>query len=453
MKRFLSSFTKTIRACAALCVPAIWASQAAAEVPVKLSVELDQPVLLAGGRQHAVIKVSLDGMRLPAATRPPVNLALVIDRSGSMSGDKIEYAKAAAIEAVRRLGRDDLFSLVIFDHEVQTIVPASHVVDPARIEALIRGIEPRGNTAIYAGVTQGTAELRRNADDRRYTSRVLLLSDGQANVGPSSPDDFARLGRALGGEGFSVTTVGVGMDYSEDLMTRLATRSDGNTYFVASSRDLPHIFDAELGDVLNVVARQVVVTLDFPANVHPIAFVGREGSINGRRAEFTLNQIYGGQQKFALVEVEVDARPAGERCEIARARLTCADTAGHAGLSVATRSEARFSRDQQEVIAAANRQVQSDYALNLTAVTKDRAVELVDANRQADAANLLRARNAELQKIAQLYSNGAVQSIVASNSIEAKRLESEGLSLYMRKTYRTSNAQVTAQQSNDATTK
>ena len=91
-------------------------------------------------------------------------------------------------------------------------------------------------------------------------------------------------------------------------MTRLARRSDGNTYFVSSSRDLPAIFKAERGDVLNVVARRVVVTVEFPVGLRPLAFVGREGAIRGQRAEFELNQLYGGQEKFALVEVAATHR-------------------------------------------------------------------------------------------------------------------------------------------------
>src|SRR6185436_270527 len=112
-------------------------------------------------------------------------------------GDKIEYAKAAALEAVRRLAPDDVFSLVVFDHEVHTLVPADCVGNRRDLEARIRSITARGNTAIYGGVTQGAAELRKHLEDRRYTHRMLLLSDGLANVGPVQPEDFARLGSSL----------------------------------------------------------------------------------------------------------------------------------------------------------------------------------------------------------------------------------------------------------------
>jgi Ca-activated chloride channel family protein len=449
MKQNLLTFLPALAA-ALFCAVSLAPLTACAKAPdasVRLRVELDRPVLFAGRTERAVVKIALDGASLPRReSRPPVNLTLVLDRSGSMAGDKIGHAKAAAIEAVRRLAADDVFSLVIFDHEVETLVPATRVGDSRGIEARIRSITARGNTAIYGGVTQGAAELRKHLEDRRYTHRVLLLSDGLANNGPSSPDDFARLGAALGREGISVSTVGVGLDYNEDLMTRLARRSDGNTYFVSSSRDLPAIFNAELGDVLSVVARRVVVTVEFPAGVRPLAFVGREGAIRGQRAEFELNQLYGGQEKFALVEVEVAATAAGEEREVASASVSFEDALTQRRANVTARRSARFTAAESEVVVAANRQVQTDYAVNVTAEAKDQAVALVDSNRRDEAARQWRERNGELEKIAKVYANTAVSEVWAANKKEADRLERDGLDSAQRKTYRTESAQTSAQQ-------
>ena len=99
---------------------------------------------------------------------------------------------------------------------------------------------------------------------------MILLFDGLANVGPSSPADLGRLGKAFLKEGISVTTVGVGNDFNEDLMTQLSQTSDGNHYFVETSSDLPRIFAQELGDVLSVVARKVVVEIECPEGIRPI---------------------------------------------------------------------------------------------------------------------------------------------------------------------------------------
>ncbi len=446
MKRNLSSLAAALIGAVSLWPLVAGAKEAA--VPVQLRIELDRPVLPAGGPQRAVVKVALDCARLPRPEqRAPVNLTLVLDRSGSMRGEKIEHAREAAIEAVRRLAPDDVFSLVIFDHEVETLVPACRVGDRRDLEQCIRSIRARGNTAIYGGVSQGAAELRKHLEDRRYTHRLILLSDGLANVGPRSPDDFARLGVALGREGVSVSTVGVGLDYNEDMMTRLAQTCDGNTYFVASSGDLPTIFDAELGDVLSVVARRAVVTIEFPAHVRPLSFVGREGVIRGQSAEFSLNQLYGGREKFALVEVEVDSTGAGEEREIAKAKLVYENALTRRPANAEARSSARFTTVEREVIASANQKVQADYAANLTVVAKDEALRHADANERAAAAQALRSRNDTLKKMGETYNNVAVMSVVAKNAAEADRLEREGLDNVQRKTYRAENAQTSAQQS------
>jgi Ca-activated chloride channel family protein len=446
MKQNLLSNLAAAFFCAVSLVP-LSACAKASDLPVRLRVELDRPVLPAGSTQRAILKIALDTVRVPRPeSRPPVNLTLVLDRSGSMHGDKIVHAKAAAIEAVRRLAPDDVFSLVIFDHEVNTLVPACRVGDRRDLEARIRSITARGNTAIYGGVTQGAAELRKHLEDRRYTHRMVLLSDGLANNGPSQPEDFARLGAALIREGISVSTVGVGFDYNEDLMTRLARKSDGNTYFVSSSRDLPNIFNAELGDVLSVVARRVVVTIEFPAHVRPLAFVGREGVIRGRRAEFSLNQLYGGQEKFALVEVEVDAAHAGEERELASANVVFEDAVNQRNASLAAKRHVQFSASEATVIAAADRKVQADYAVNALAVAKDEAITLADSGRRDQAAAVLRQKSDELRKLSEVYSNVAVGQMAAASAPAAAKMEQEGLSNVERKAYRAEIQQTQSQQ-------
>jgi Ca-activated chloride channel family protein len=443
---FISFFATALLGVASL-VP-LSAKTTSANDAVRLRLDLDRPVLPAGSNEKAVLKICLDGVRLPRPeARPPVNLSLVIDRSGSMSGDKIEKAREAALEALSRLSPDDILSVVAYDSSVETLVPAQRVGDGRRISAAIRSIHANGGTALFGGVSQGASEIRKHLEDRRYVHRVILLSDGQANVGPSSPDDLGRLGAALMKEGVSVTTVGLGLGFNEDLMTRLAQRSDGNTYFVESSEDLPRIFAGELGDVLNVVARRVVVELEFPRGVRPIGFVGREGAINGQKAEVTLNQIYGGQEKFALIEVEVPANEPGAKLELVNARLSYDDALTSKPATSRAQSSVTFSKEQAVVVSSANLHVQNDYAVNLIAVTKDRAVALVDANQPAVAAQELRQKAVELQAAASTYKNAPMAELAKKQVAEADRLEREGLSNKERKAYRAENAQTTNQQS------
>jgi len=382
-----------------LCLSTLLLATVATAAPlVGCDLQLDRTVLPAGQSERTVIRIDLDVPDAPRETeRPPVNLTLVLDRSGSMSGDKIDKAREAAITALRRLGRRDLFSLVVYDHNVQTLVPPQSAANTEWIEARIRSIQPGGNTALYGAVSQGAAEIRKNLDGD-YVNRVVLLSDGLANVGPSSPSDLARLGAALAKEGISVTTIGIGNDFNEDLMSQLAERSDGNHYFVEASRDLPRIFAAELGDVLSVVARKVVIEVECPNGVRPLRIIGREGRIRGNRVEVHLNQLYGGQQKYVLLEVEVAAGAAGEKKEVARARCNYENALTNRNEKSEAQALVSFSRRQEEVRASASREVQQTVVENEIAVAKDKALDLYNAGRPQEAAAELKRSSDELSQ-------------------------------------------------------
>lgn len=415
--------------------------------PIRLTVDVDRTVLPSESTERAVVKIGLDCIRLPRRdARPPVNLALVIDRSGSMEGDKIAKAREAARELVRRLAPDDIVSLVAYDSNIEVLVPAQRVGNGRELEAAIGRIEAHGGTALYGGVSRGAAEVRRFLGESKHVPRIILLSDGQANVGPSSPVELGRLGASLMKEGITVSTIGLGLGFNEDLMTRLAQRSDGNTYFVESSEDLPRIFAAELGDVLNVVARRVVIEIQFPEGVRPLQFVGRDGSISGQKAELALNQLYGGQEKFALIEVEVAPAKAGAEREIARATIAYEDAVSNRAAAQTAARTVKFSADAKVVIASADHKVQADFAANSLALAKDEAVVLADAGRRDEAAAVVRERAQELQKVASTYGNAAVAAAAAPAVVEADRLEREGLSNAQRKAYVTESANVKSQQ-------
>ncbi|MEI8242592.1 MAG: VWA domain-containing protein [bacterium] len=422
-------------------------ARAAPTARVTCTIELDRALLPAEAVQRTVMKIALRTPELASpAERPPVNLAVVLDRSGSMGGDKIERAKEAAIEALHRLGSRDLFSLVIYDHEVETVVPPQSAANTEWIEGRIRKIQSRGNTALFAGVSQGAAEIRKNIENRKYVPRVLLLSDGQANVGPSTPTDLGRLGTALMKEGIAVTTVGVGADYNEDLMTRLSQASDGNAYFAASSSELTRIFAAELGGVLKVAARQVVLEVTCTGGVKPLRIIGREGRIRGETVEITLNQLYGGQEKFVLVEVEIPAARAEEVKDIAVASCRYADAITQSEDKASTRATVRFTRDDKAVAGSVNVAVQKDIAINAAAIASDRAISMNDAGDNRLAAALLKKESDRLSKVASEYNLPEVAQQAVELEAKSKVLESRALNANERKTMRTDSYQQRNQQ-------
>ncbi len=329
-------------------------ANASLKVPTEivLNINLATPVMEANKTHKAFIKISLEGFKQQdKQQRIPANVAIVLDKSGSMAGDKIEHAREAAIMAIRRLDNRDIVSVVSYDSRVKVVVPATKVSDKQTIYQAIRRIRTDGNTALFAGVSKGAQELRKFLDQNRV-NRVILLSDGLANVGPQTPSALGQLGASLAKEGMSVTTIGLGLGYNEDLMTRLAGFSDGNHAFVENTEDLASIFQYEFGDVLSVVAQGVTIEINCGRDITPIRLLGRESEITGNRVRTRLNQLYSEQEKFIILEVEVPAQKAGADLELATINVDYYNLYTQKKQQLNDTIIASFSQSEEEVEAA-----------------------------------------------------------------------------------------------------
>jgi Ca-activated chloride channel family protein len=392
---------------------------------VRVDVALAKPLLLAGQKQVNYVRVGLTGLpSREAARRTPVNLAIVLDKSGSMSGEKLRRAKDAAIASIDRLRADDIVSVVAYDHTVEVLVPATKVSDRQSIRAAIERLVAGGNTALFAGVSKGAAEVRKFLD-RQRVNRIILLSDGQANSGPSSPAELGDLGASLIKEGISVTTLGLGLDYNEDLMAALARRSDGNNYFIESSSELAAKFDFEFNDVMSVAAQEVTVRINCPAGVRPIRVLGREADITGQNVTAYLNQVYGEQEKYVLLEVEVAAAGQDARRDLANVTVSYLNMATNVTQKVSRTATARFTASPAQVDANTNRLVMAS-AIEQIAVEKNRlAINLRDQGRIEEARHVLRENALFLSSNAARYESKALQDYSTSQTVTAEKLDEQ----------------------------
>jgi Ca-activated chloride channel family protein len=402
------------------------AAVAAAPLPtgrtVTLTTSLGTPVMAAGRVQTAVLKVGLTGFDVPREGHTPVNLALVLDRSGSMGGGRMENAKEAALMVVDRLSPTDVLSVVAYDDVVEVLVPAAPAVEKEAIKARIRSLRPRGSTALFAGVSKGLEEVRRHAAPGRV-NRVILLSDGQANVGPSSPNELGRLGLSAAKEGISVSTMGIGLGYNEDLMTQLASRSDGNHAFVERPEDLARVFGLELGDVLSVVVKDVVIKVSFAEGVRPLRLLNRDVDTDGSMAILTLNQLYAGQEKFFLFEVELPASGAGSSREVASVDVTYDNLVSRKPERVEGRARARFSDDVAAVRDSTDATVMVAASEAMGTRANRQAVVLRDQGKVEEARRVLDDNAGYLREQAQRYQAPKLLQLSRDNEVDAKNMD------------------------------
>ncbi len=370
---------------------------------VQVHVDLAHPKLPFGKKFTTYLKVGLTGLKAPQNAKPartPANVAIVLDRSGSMGGEKIAQAREAAIAAIERLGGDDIVSVIAFDDAVTTVVPATKITSRDEIIAAIRRIHVGGKTALFSGVSKGAEELRKFKSPQ-MVSRIVLLSDGQANVGPASADELGRYGLSLAKEGISVTTIGLGLNYNEQLMAQLALQSDGNHAFIKEPSELAAVFTEELGDILSVVAQEVRVKIACPEGVRPVRVLGREASIRSSVVEVTMNQLREGQEKYALLELEVSAGTAEQF--IGDVEVSYRENAESQPHRIATRSTATHTESDSEVEKAANTPILVEVAKQIGVERQTIAVKLSEEGKTKEAEIILLENARTLQTQGRLW--------------------------------------------------
>ena len=390
---------------------------------VKMEVGIGQPILIADKKQTAYLKIGLTGFELAkTGQRPPTNIALVIDKSGSMGGDKIRHAREATANAIYQLASNDIVSIVTYDDTVEVLVPATKVSDKNAIAKKVKSIQVGGSTALFAGVSKGAAEVRKFLEKKRV-NRVILLSDGLANVGPQTPSALADLGKSLSKEGISVSTIGLGLGYNEDLMTELARKSGGNHGFAENATDLAAIFNSELENALSVVAQEVSIRVTVANGVRPVKVLGREAEIYGQIVQVNMNQLYANQEKYILLEVEIPAQAAGKALEIASIHVSYSNLETHLVDKLSSTAGVSFSNSIAEAEKSVDDEVMAP-AIEQIAIEKSKeAVVLRDKGKIKEAKAVLKQNAIFLGRNAARYKSKKLEKLQAEQEISADNLD------------------------------
>lgn len=237
--------------------------------------------------------------------RPPLNLAVVLDRSGSMGGQKLRHAKQAAEAIVDGLGGRDRLSLITYNAGASVAYPATAMENGSkrRVKRRIRHIRDSGGTNIGAALDKAFRQLR-SSQDEESVNRMILLSDGKPTVGQSDTDRLAERAETILKQGVSVTSMGVGLDYNEDLMTAMANVGGGNYYFIDSPEKVVSMFEKELAGLAETVAKTASLIVEFGEEVELESVRGYPGDESDGRLRVSLSEFAAKQNKSVLLEME-----------------------------------------------------------------------------------------------------------------------------------------------------
>lgn len=403
---------------ALLCVP-VQAKQ------LNLDVALAQPTMHIGtddNKGENYLRIALTGFELPSEKeRQPVNVCIVIDKSGSMQGTKIKQARKAALQALDRLGKNDIISVVTYDTSVSVVVPATKATDKAELRSKINSIQAGGNTALFAGVSKGAAEIRKFLDEKRV-NRVILLSDGLANVGPSTPSELAQLGESLIKEGISVSTLGLGLGYNEDLMSKLALASSGNHVFIEDAENLVKVFQAEFDDVMSVVAQSIEIEATLAEGIRPVKVLNSKADISGQKVSIDLGQLYSRQERYFIVEVEVPFGEHESSTPLADVAVDYMNMYTETPEKVTSTVQVKFSNDVEIAQKDVDSTILGSCVIQIANERNRKATSLRDSGKIEEARKLLMQNGAYLDRFNTLYKIPELKSRSKMNYFQADNL-------------------------------
>lgn len=280
----------------------------------EVTTDTSQTTVLADKDAEVLVRVRLKGLPLKNAKQPPINLALVVDTSGSMVGPEIEKEKEAVATLVDHMRDGDTLSIVTFGSQAKVIVPAAKLDAKTRAAAkeAIKAMTAQGTTDLAGGLAAGLnqAQQLRSPDG---INRIVLIGDGVPNDATPIPG-FVASAKQLG---IPITTLGLGADFDETLMSKVARDSGGTFHFVDSAARVATVFDQEIARMQRVVARNSWVQITPGPGVEIKEVIGVAVSpMAGRAVSFSLGALAEGQTRDTMLRVKVSGHKEGRTVEL-----------------------------------------------------------------------------------------------------------------------------------------
>jgi Ca-activated chloride channel homolog len=282
------------------------------ETALGLDLRPGNPQIPAGGGE-AWVQIGVQARSAQPEEIAPLNVALVIDRSGSMdSPEKMPYVKRSLRVFLRSLAANDIVSIVTYSTDAEVLVPAREVGDGAWIEQAIVRLEPGGSTNLHGGLMLGFREVDRCFDLRR-NNRVILLTDGIANVGVTDPERIAADAKGYNERGIYLSTIGLGQEFNDALLSRLAIQGQGAYHFIDSADEMDKVFRKDVLGLVQKAAGDVSVLISPGDGMRLVSLTGYEGRPPAGPVEVRLRDMGTGDSQVVLAQLDAAPGRAGHR--------------------------------------------------------------------------------------------------------------------------------------------
>ncbi|EPX58604.1 hypothetical protein D187_003802 [Cystobacter fuscus DSM 2262] len=392
-------------------------SRAETSGALKMTARLSHPYIPPGPAE-LFATVDVIGMEVPGARRLPVNLALVIDRSTSMRGYKLQQARQAARHLVGQLREDDWLAIVHYGSDVRGLggLPATPD-NRERMLQYIEGIWDDGGTNISAGLQEGRAQVRAS-ECTGCVKRIILLSDGQPTEGLTEDADLSALVRDIRTGGITVSAIGVGTDFNEDLMQGFAELGAGAYGFLEDAAQLGPLFQKDLQQASTSVARDVALSFTLPQGVRLEEVLGYRVQQEGRRVTVRLPDFSSGQRERVVARLTVEDAREGRPVHVTEVALSFRNLPDNGPVIHGVDLGARVTPRLEEVHARRDKEATVYATRALSAKNLTLAAEALREGRKEEAKGYV-ARN---QKLFEQAGEVATPSAVAADLAEQREL-------------------------------
>ncbi len=337
--------------------------------------------------------VTLEAPDQESLQRPDVDIAVVLDRSGSMEGEKLAQAKLAAGHLISGLKTGDQFSITAYGTDVDVIVPTTIATEAAKQKALlaISSIYTDGGTNMSDGIIAARSQLLNMGAQLDRVQRIVLISDGQANEGIIGKGELARLASHSAQRGVSITTVGVGQDFDEQTMTRIAVSGRGNYYYAESASMLSELFSEELGRLGATVATRLQLQITPQEGVVVQEVFGYDMDLRGEQIHVNVADMHAGETRKVVVALKINTPETGSM-SLAQINASFVETGSQTLSHLTTSLGAEVTLDPRAV--EKGRDMISNRLIEraLTAQAIEDATQLYEQGRRAEADKLIDGR-------------------------------------------------------------